>query len=266
MSKSARALKAEFTALLSKEHSEQTYQSFMEKNTRLVPREFVQNHGIHFSLLLRKLAFGADYKTDFFYLSKSSADWHCVFIEIEKPQSRYFREKTNKFHPDFQAALEQISSWRAWLSNDGNRAAFTHDTLSLIRTPLGENPCHMKFVLVFGRRAEFENSKTRRNLINAQERDDFKIMSFDSLCEDIERKHDLFVVARKNDYIDILSDEVVDAMPFAWMEPSQIRVSKALSKNMAAGNPGGIKHLRSDGNGNHVEALKFMASRVRIRP
>ncbi len=44
----------------------------------------MQNHGIHLSLVLRKLSFGADYKTDFFFFSKSSDDWNAVFIEIEE--------------------------------------------------------------------------------------------------------------------------------------------------------------------------------------
>jgi hypothetical protein len=63
--KSVKRLKAEFSKLLDQNLTEQNYQLFMEENTRLVPREFVQNHGIHFSLVLRKLGFGADYKSDF---------------------------------------------------------------------------------------------------------------------------------------------------------------------------------------------------------
>jgi hypothetical protein len=81
----------EFRKLLDAEHEEQVYQSFMEQHTKLIPREFIQNHGIHFDIVLRKLAFGSDYKSDFFYLSKSSDDWNCVIIEIENPNHGFSR-------------------------------------------------------------------------------------------------------------------------------------------------------------------------------
>ena len=38
--------KAMYLALLHRNHDEQTYQSFLERRTRFIPREFVQNHGI----------------------------------------------------------------------------------------------------------------------------------------------------------------------------------------------------------------------------
>jgi hypothetical protein len=47
--KSVKRLKAEFSKLLDQNLTEQNYKLFVEENTRLVPREFVQNHGIHFS-------------------------------------------------------------------------------------------------------------------------------------------------------------------------------------------------------------------------
>jgi hypothetical protein len=61
----AASARDDFLSLL----GEQVYQKYLEQNTRFIPREFVQNHGIHFDLILRKLAFGADYVSDFFYMS-----------------------------------------------------------------------------------------------------------------------------------------------------------------------------------------------------
>jgi len=84
--------RAKFLELLNEGHEEQIYQTFLEQNTHLIPREFVQNHGIGLGLVLRKLPFGADYKTDFFYFSKSSDDWNAVFIELEKPTSQFLRQ------------------------------------------------------------------------------------------------------------------------------------------------------------------------------
>ncbi len=230
----AQEITEEFSALLSEDLPEQSYQSFIEQHTELVPREFVQNHGIHFELVLRKLSFGADYKSDLFYLSKSSDDWNCVFIELEKPTSKFFRDQSNEFHSDFVKALQQINTWKAWLLSADNKAAFETNTVGLIRTPLHWNPSFMKFVLVFGRRAEYENNRIRQRLIAAQEGADFKIITYDSLLEDLTHKHALYVGVRHNEFVEIVGDDVVGEQIFAWMEPEQIQVTRKLQDALVA--------------------------------
>jgi Domain of unknown function (DUF4263) len=232
--KSPSQLKEEFVGLLAECHAEQTYQDFIERNTRLVPREFVQNHGIHFNLVLRKLAFGADYIMDFGYLSKSSDDWNCVLVELEKPGSQFFKKGSNNFHPNFVDALQQVNKWKAWFLNSNNKDGFINGTLGLVRVPLAENPTFMKYVLVFGRRSEYVGNTVRRRLIAAQEADDFKILTFDSLAEGLEVKRELYVGARKNEYVQILSNEFVEDSIFAWMEPEQLQISNALRNAILA--------------------------------
>jgi len=74
----------EFLNLLETYNSEQDIQGFLEQNTKFIPREFVQNHGVHNRLVFRKLKLAENYTTDFFYLSKSSDDWNCVLKLNEK--------------------------------------------------------------------------------------------------------------------------------------------------------------------------------------
>jgi len=202
-------LKQQFAQLLDEAHPEQVYQTFLEKHTQFIPREFVQNHGIHFDLVFRKLHLASDYAPDFFYMSKSSADWNLILIEIEKPQSKYFKDGSNDLHPDFVSAFSQILQWRAWFSNHSNYTGFINGTLGSIREPMGQNECHIKYVLVHGRRAELEHNAVKRNKIKAIEQEDFKIMSYDSLLEALNRKYPLYVCARKNEHIDFLTDEYV---------------------------------------------------------
>jgi Domain of unknown function (DUF4263) len=224
-----------FIALLDKQGSEQEYQEFIEKNTALVPREFIQNHGVHLDLVFRKLSLADDYTTDFFYLSKSSADWNCILIEIEKPQSRHFKDASNKFHPDFQAALEQINCWRAWFSNRSNFDGFINGTIGLLRGPVDwmwQNPCYIKYVLVHGRRTEFEGNEIKRRLIRAQERDDFHILSYDSLVESLHSKAELYLARRKNERIEILSNKFISEAPFALLDPSYIKITDELRKSI----------------------------------
>lgn len=260
--KLSRHLEKEFLALVDERHPEQTYQDFIERNTRLVPREFVQNHGVHFNLVLRKLPLGADYKTDFCYLSKSSDDWNCILVELEKPGSQFFKKDSNEFHLDFVRALQQVSQWKAWLLNANNMDGFINGTLALVRTPLSENPTFMKYVLVFGRRSDYQGSAIRRRLVAAQETDDFKIMTFDSLIEDLASKRELYVGARRNEFIQILSDKFVGDSIFAWMEPETLQISSAL-KRAILGARGSWSYVKSFSKPK-VFAIEEALTRMRI--
>ena len=255
--------RAQFLALLNEEREEQAYQAYLENHTRFIPHEFVQNHGIGLSLVIRKLPFGADYKTDFFYFSKSTDDWNAVFIELEKPSSRFFRGNTNEFHGDFVHALQQINQWKAWFLSDQNKSGFLA-SVSAIQVPrhMARNPTYNKYVLVFGRRAEYEGNEHRRQLVKATETDDSKIITFDSLAEGLSQKPHLAVGSRHNQFIDILSDEVIDAGMYAWMEPTQLQVSQALHTELSKG---GSNHFIFR-DGARLEALSAVAPLIRVRP
>ena len=257
--------KKEFLKLLAESHQEQIYQSFLEKHTRFIPREFVQNHGIGSSLVLRKLSFGADFKSDFFYFSKSTDDWNAVFIEIEKPSSQFFKTNTNQFHPDFVAALQQINQWRAWFLSDQNKGSFL-STVSAIQVPrhMARNPTYPKYVLVFGRRSEYEGNEDRRRLVKASESEDFKIITFDSLAEGLSGKYELSIGSRHNQFIDILTDEITDPGLYSWVEPTQLRVSETLHAALKYGPRS--NHRVFDADGKAVEAFTRAAPLVRVRP
>jgi hypothetical protein len=223
----------EFKRLIDSKEPEQRYQEFLEAHTEFLPREFEQNHGIHLDLVMRKLGLGGDYATDFFYLSKSSEDWHCVLIEIEKPWSRYFKDNSNDLHQDFSAALQQIDKWRAWLGDRANAQHFTDTVVGSLRRPLGENPCFFKYVLVHGRRGEIAGNKVRQSIVRAKEREDFKILSYDSLL-DHPKYSRLYVGVRKNEYVDIVSKEFLSDSIFVHVPPSILRITRALRDDAIA--------------------------------
>lgn len=227
-------IKNTFLQMLDGGHPEQVYQNYIEENTSLTPREFVQNHGIHFDMVFRKISLAKDYAPDFFYLSKSSADWNLVFVEIEKPHSRYFKDNSTDLHPDFLAGLDQIARWRAWFDNPANFVSFIDSTIASVRVPesMRRNKCHIKYVLVHGRRAESEGSELKRGLIRAREADDFHIMSFDSLVESLHTKSQLYLCVRKNEFVEIISKRFIDEAVFSWMDPSQLRISDELRSDI----------------------------------
>ena len=121
-----------YLELLDQKRNEQAYQSFIETNTRLVPRQFVLNHGIWCDLVFWMLPLGSDYVCDFAVLTKSSVQWRLVLVEIERPDKEFFRGSTLDLHRDFTAAIEQVSNWRSFLS-DG-LAGFVRQTLGSLTT------------------------------------------------------------------------------------------------------------------------------------
>lgn len=253
-----------FLKLLDEKHGEQVYQDFLERNTEFIPRDFVQNHGIHFSLVLRKLSFGADYKSDFFFFSKSSDDWHAVFVEIEKPQSRYFTDKGNRLHQDFQAAVSQIKQWKAWLSAPNNKSAFLQSLASFqVPIHMSVNPTNCKFVLVHGRRDEYSGNLDRRRLIHSYEEDDFKIMSFDSLAENLTSKQKLMIGVRHNGFIDLQGDEITDGSMFSCMEPTQLRVSAKVLGILKDGSKAPRQHVIA--NGKPTDAWQEASKTILVR-
>jgi hypothetical protein len=125
------------------------------------------------------------------------------------------------------------------------------------------NPTYNKYILVFGRRSEYATNEIRRSLIKGQEREDFKIITFDSLAEDIEHKHEVSVGIRRNEFIDILTDEITSSGLYAWVEPTQLSVSKKLHDKLANGPKS--QHYVMDDNGRVEEAFRYASDRVRVR-
>jgi ribosome maturation protein Sdo1 len=105
-------------------------------------------------------------------------------------------------------------------------------------------------------------NEDRRRLIRAAETDDFKIITFDSLAEGLSQKRELTVGSRHNQFIDILTDEIIDPGMYAWMEPTQLRVSKALQEKLSKG---GSNHFVFSDDGRRQEVLSHVASLVRVR-
>lgn len=260
----AESMKSDFIKELDMVGREQKYQNFLENNTEFLPRTFMQNHGIHCSTMIRKLSFGSDYTSDFFFFSKSSVDWHAVFIEIEKPQSKYFKGNGSDVSSDFTKAINQIKSWKSWLSEPANAAGFLSSMSNfMVPSHMAKNPTKFKFVLVHGRREEIEGNDIRRKLINSYQEDDFKIMSFDSLGEDLMGKRPLHIGVRHNEFIDIRGDEIIDGQMFSFIDPTYLRVSHELHKKLQGGSTG-PRHIKTK-NGNSVDAWVEASKTIRIR-
>lgn len=220
-----------YHSLLDENKKEQEYQAFLEENTRFIPRHFVQNHGIHFDLVLRKLRISSDMVTDFALLSKSSIGWNYVLIEIEKPSSRFFKDGTLAIHNDFRAGVDQIKTWQAWFSHPNNKAHF-EEQLNFLKKPVRDAPVEIKYVLVTGRRNEYEGKREKIDLIKSYESPEFKIMSFDSLGENYLNNNELYLGVRRNRSVDIVTEKIISTDFLDWCDESDFTLSKPLKSNL----------------------------------
>ncbi|EIK0750392.1 DUF4263 domain-containing protein [Escherichia coli] len=256
--------KKEYLELLDREENEQIYQTYLEENTMFIPREFEQNHGIHFSTVFRKLLLSSDYKPDFVYLSKSSDNWNVVLVEIEKPSSKYFKNNSTTFHADFNLALQQMNTWRAWFDDESNRNHFKNNILQGFIEPahMGRNPFNFKYVLVHGRRSEYENNTQKTALIRGQQRSDFSIISFDSLAENIEKKYKLYVGVKKNSHYELISKEFVDEGIFSWMNIDFLAITQSIYDDAIAKSDSWHHYIIKE-NGT-VKTMDYALPRIKI--
>lgn len=256
-------LRSAYLELLDQNLDEQTYQSFIETNTRLVPRDFVLNHGIWCDLVFRKLPLGRDYVCDFAFLTKGSMQWRLVLIEIKRPDMRFFRRSTLKLHSQFTDAIEQLSNWRSVLSRDP--AGFARGTLSSVMTfPQKDDFVDVRFILVYGRRSEYENDLRRKAKIAKHAPPDVSIMSFDSLVEERAPRGELYLAVRKNEFIDIASDRFIGEEPFVYLAPENLRIGAALfasAKSALERNFNYVEHVDGRPQSVALAALR----RVRVR-
>jgi hypothetical protein len=102
---------------------------------------------------------------------------------------------------------------------------------------MAQNPCEIKYILVSGRRKEYEGNNDRLARIREREQDDFRILNFDSLTQDIDQKthHPLYLCVRKNEFLEIhsphLHSERLDTNVFD-LPLEQIRVTKTLKQDL----------------------------------
>ncbi|CAN7331580.1 Shedu anti-phage system protein SduA domain-containing protein [Neorhizobium tomejilense] len=256
-------LREAYLKLIDEEHVESVYQTFIEQNTRLVPREFVQNHSISNKIVLRKPSLGADYKSDFAFLSKSSSNWNAVHIEIEKPWMKYFKGSSQKLSTPFQNAIDQINDWRAWFQSTANAEAFRNIVRPLLNPEgMTNNPINHKFVLVYGRRAEYIGNPQRVNKMASLKTHDFTVMSFDSLAESLDSKPELSLGIRKNDGIELYRDEVLDPFMYGSMEPTLFSISEKL-RDLMINDP--RENYRRIVDGKDLNALHYFGQNARVR-
>ena len=166
------------------ESNEEIFQKFLEQNTCLIPRQFVQHHGINLQTVYVKVRMTKVYISDFMLITKSSADWTCIHIEIENPKKPIFKSN-GEFFAEYNSAKTQVKNWEAWFKNSENKSSFEQDIKKTMPLNMRENPINHKFVLIYGRDSEIDCEQKKGLWLEEKNSDaNFYVMTWDSLFKE----------------------------------------------------------------------------------
>jgi Shedu protein SduA, C-terminal len=165
--------------------NERLLQGFLERHPSLLPGSNTMDgdsgHGA-FPLAVvsqPKLPGLSDRHPDFMWIATDSESLYPILIEIETPHKQWFYGDRAEVHSDLAHAQGQLAEWRAWFNRGHNRTLF----LEAFQVPslLRERRLSPRFVLIHGRRANYETSPLRRAKRVELAREDERLMSFDRL-------------------------------------------------------------------------------------
>ncbi|HEY0469918.1 MAG TPA: Shedu immune nuclease family protein [Polyangiaceae bacterium] len=186
-----------YRELLETDIHERRLQEFLEENPCFLPNSRAPgSHGpMNLALVSQPELSGLrSRKPDFMWVTAHSAAWFPTLIEIERPSKRLFKRGAIPTQ-EFTQARNQLAQWRAWFSDSANVQRFIGE-YGIPEMYTKYRKMEPRFVLVYGRRAEFENdvelSRQRAALMPAG---DEILASFDQLHPDMELREAVTVRA-----------------------------------------------------------------------
>ncbi|MGG1634378.1 Shedu anti-phage system protein SduA domain-containing protein [Paenibacillus sp. NRS-1760] len=178
------SLQEYYELLKSSSDSEEAFQLFFEENPAFVPGAlelFGQSgHYPYMHTLISQPQIGAPFRRfpDFLWLANDSLTFTPVFIEIEKP-AKVMYTKGGDMSAAFSQAIGQIYEWQTILNKPVNQLLF-FDFFNIPQS-LREKDFKPQFLLVYGRRGEYETNELLRGKRAAVRKDNIDIISFDRL-------------------------------------------------------------------------------------
>lgn len=165
---------------------ERALHEFLERNPSFVPGTFsfpASGHGPVFGGVFSKPALtGIGIRVpDFMWLATATDIIYPVFVEIETPAKRWFTENGQP-RAEWTQARNQLVTWKQWLNKPANRLVFVESYA--INEEFRHFEIQPQFVLVYGRRAEFDHNPQLRGLRALQQGDDEYHVTFDRLTPD----------------------------------------------------------------------------------
>lgn len=202
--------------------NEAVIHAFLEQNPCFVPGPFsfpTSGHGPIYGGVFSKpsLAGVGNHVPDFMWLATATDIVYPVLIEIETPAKRWFTE-SGRPRAEFTQARNQLTTWKQWLNRPENRLVFMRSYGIDIEYPGFE--IRPQFVLVYGRRAEFDERPAVRGTRSQQQGADEYHVSFDGLIPEYNARNYFTLQKHNNDVNAMVIPPTVrlgPAMASSWL-------------------------------------------------
>lgn len=187
------------------DHEESVFQDFFERNPAMLPGAFgVYGESGHppynNALISQPLLQGLTSKIpDFLWIALDSLSIYPIFIEIEKPNKKWFR-KNGVPTAQFTQAQNQIIDWKTWWSNPVHQNLF-YQYYNIDKEILSGKSVRPQYILIYGSRKEFI-MKPELNQKRAQlARENETYMTFDRLSPNIKARNTVTCKVNNRKYI-----------------------------------------------------------------
>jgi hypothetical protein len=177
-----------FNQLLSSHPTEPDVQRFLEHHPAMVPGARTPglssgHFPLHWALITQPRLPGFHSKVpDFMWIATHSGTWYPTLIEIEDPKKRLFT-KAGQQTAQFSQAKNQLDRWRSWFAIPANVQVFM-DQYGIPSSWRRLRNWRLHMILIFGRRAEFDQNPDWGALRASIMPSDAELVSFDRLTPD----------------------------------------------------------------------------------
>lgn len=207
--------------------NENEIQRYLEANTELIPTPIILNHSLHFNVMYSKFELD-NLKSDFLYITKSSAHWNVVLIELEDSNKKIFTNSLEQIHfsSEFNNSIDQISGWKSEIEKGKEKVVQGIECL-LGNGTMRKNPIIFKYVLIIGRTEKTYSDRHFQLLSQKSRESDITIMTYDSIISYIQEAPYIYKKILISKWLQGIKIKFADSTfttMFAYINPSYLKL------------------------------------------
>lgn len=147
------------------------------------------NFGHHEASLFKEFQLGTYYKADYLLVGRASGGYQFIFVEFENPYNKITKSDGN-WGETVRKGLEQISDWKTYVEQ--NYSTLNAEFLKCTNKQLPNefyifDSTRMHYIVVAGRRKDFEADNTRIAQRRIEQEQHIKIIHYDNLIDESRR-------------------------------------------------------------------------------
>lgn len=145
--------------------------------------------GHHEAVLFKEFQLGTSYKADYLLAGRASGGWQFIFVEFENPYG-YVTLQNGTWGDVVRKGINQIDEWKTFIESNYStiHAEFLkHTTQTLPDEFIRFDSSRMHYVVIAGRRDDFDNPTIRLKQRRSEQETNIKILHYDNLLDDARR-------------------------------------------------------------------------------